>query len=66
MSGLELTSESSESLGPLLLCRDWIMGEAGEMEDQEFCSHIERVVIAGNSLGEEAAKDRREQLAKAK
>ncbi len=66
MSGLALASERSNSLGPLQLAIDWICGEAGEMEDQKFNAQIERVVVAGNSLGAETTADRRKQLSQAK
>lgn len=34
LSGLDLASDRSQTLGPLQLAVDWICGEVGEMEDQ--------------------------------
>jgi DNA polymerase II small subunit/DNA polymerase delta subunit B len=46
------------------LAVDWIIGEAGEMDEQRENAEIVRVVIAGNSLSENT-KDKA-QMAKAK
>ena len=50
MSGLGLGSD--EDPMPLELAISWLVGEAGEMSDQEQNSKVERVIIAGNSLAE--------------
>lgn len=57
MSGLELSDRSSSRLLSIQLAVDWIIGEAGEMEDQKLNSQIERVIVAGNSLSE-STRDR--------
>jgi DNA polymerase delta subunit 2 len=50
MSGLGLGSDKDPM--PLELAVSWLVGEAGEMSDQEKNSNVDRVVIAGNSLAE--------------
>ena len=50
MSGLELSSANDPM--PLELALSWLVGEAGEMNDQKENSKVERVILAGNSLGE--------------
>ena len=50
MSGLGLGSDVDPM--PLELALSWMVGEAGEMSDQERNSKVDRVVIAGNSLAE--------------
>jgi DNA polymerase delta subunit 2 len=59
ISGLELSSSTpSQCLGALQLAASWLIGEAGEMDDQEENSRIERLIIAGNSLSSET-RDRK-------
>jgi len=51
ISGIELSgSTSAECLGALELASSWIIGEAGDITDQEQNSKIIKLVIAGNSL----------------
>ena len=50
MSGLGLGSVGNPM--PLDLALSWLVGEAGEMSDQEANSKVERVILAGNSLAE--------------
>ncbi len=57
ISGLELASKSSDALGPFQLALDWLLGEAGDVDEVKWVANIERVVVAGNSLAE-ATKDR--------
>merc|ERR1712212_25788 len=54
MSGIELSgSTSAKCLGALELASSWIVGEAGDVTDQEQNSKIIKLVIAGNSLSAE-------------
>ena len=62
MSGLGLGTENDPM--PLELALSWLVGEAGEMSDQEKNSKIERIIIAGNSLSE-STRDR-DAMSKAK
>ena len=62
MSGLGLGTEADPM--PLELALSWLVGEAGEMSDQEKNSKIERVIVAGNSLSE-STRDR-DAMSKAK
>ena len=62
MSGLGLGTDNDPM--PLELALSWLVGEAGEMSDQEKNSKIERIVIAGNSLSE-STRDR-DAMSKAK
>ena len=62
MSGLGLGTEGDPM--PLELALSWLVGEAGEMSDQERNSKIERVIVAGNSLSE-SMRDR-DAMSKAK
>ena len=62
MSGLGLGSEGDPM--PLELALSWLVGEAGEMSDQEENSKVGRVIIAGNSLTE-SMRDR-DAMSKAK
>ena len=62
MSGLGLGSTADTM--PLDLALSWLVGEAGEMSDQEKNSKIERVILAGNSLAE-SMRDR-DAMSKAK
>ncbi len=64
MSGLELSNRNTRCLPSVQLAVDWIIGEAGEMDDQRRNAEIVRVVVAGNSLNE-TTRDR-EEMAKAK
>lgn len=55
MSGIELSgSTSAKCLGALELASSWIVGEAGDVTDQEQNSKIIKLVIAGNSLSAES------------
>jgi len=59
MSGIELSgSTSSKCLGALELASSWIVGEAGDVTDQEQNSKIIKLVIAGNSISAES-RDRK-------
>ena len=62
VSGLGLGSDGNPM--PLELALSWLIGEAGEMSDQEKISKVERVIIAGNSLAE-SMRDR-DSMSKAK
>ena len=62
MSGLGLGTEADPM--PLELALSWLVGEAGEMSDQEKNSKIERVIVAGNSLS--ASTRDRDAMSKAK
>lgn len=64
MSGLELADPQGASLAAFQMAVDWIIGEAGEMDEQKENAQIQRVILVGNSL-DESTKDRAE-MAKAK
>lgn len=64
LSGLDLKDDSSSALSSLQLAIDWIVGEAGEMSDQERMSCVQRVILAGNSLSDSTRN--REEMSKAK
>lgn len=54
ISGIELSgATSANSLGALELASSWIIGEAGDVADQEENAKIIKLVIAGNSLSSE-------------
>ena len=54
ISGIELSgSTSANCLGALELASSWIIGEAGDVKDQEENAKIIKLVIAGNSLSSE-------------
>jgi len=58
ISGLELADKSSPILLRACMAIEWLCGLTGAMDEQEsFASTIERVIVAGNCLGE-STKDR--------
>eukprot|EP00095_Tigriopus_kingsejongensis_P001851 snap_masked-scaffold2012_size22666-processed-gene-0.7 protein:Tk01851 transcript:snap_masked-scaffold2012_size22666-processed-gene-0.7-mRNA-1 annotation:"hypothetical protein LOTGIDRAFT_106607" len=64
LSGLELGDAQGRSLAAFQLAVDWIIGEAGQRDEQRENAQIQRVIIAGNAL-DESTQDKAE-LAKAK
>ena len=49
---MELTGSSCDAVAALELAISWMVGDAGEMTDQNFNSNIERLILAGNSVSE--------------
>ncbi len=55
MSGLNLGSSWSDQLSVEMMV-DYVTGQLGGPEDQQFCSNIVRVVVAGNSITDKPLK----------
>ena len=50
VSGLE-TGASDPADGQIQMLAEYLVGEAGSMDDQSQAARISRLIIAGNSLG---------------